>query len=89
MVTFGFLKFFNPIDGWFNVQIQQSHLPGRAQINGRTNTAVALPVALAFSFKSSNRSWRSGMNRESACGFLPPAISMTCSTTTLRKRLGP
>ena len=27
MFTFGFLKFVNPtIDGWFRVQIQQSHL---------------------------------------------------------------
>jgi len=27
MFMFGFLKFFQPIRGWFDVQIQQSHLP--------------------------------------------------------------
>ena len=31
MLTFGFLKFVSPtIDGWFHVQIQQSHLPHSA-----------------------------------------------------------
>jgi len=35
MVIFGFLKFFNPIDGWFNVQIQQSHLPHSAILMGK------------------------------------------------------
>ena len=24
---FGFLKFFQPFHGWFEIQIQQSHLP--------------------------------------------------------------
>ena len=27
MFTFGFLKFFQPFYGWFEIQIQQSHLP--------------------------------------------------------------
>lgn len=27
MFLFGFLKFFQPFHGWFEVQIQQSHLP--------------------------------------------------------------
>lgn len=30
MFLFGFLKFFQPFDGWFDVQIQQSHLPHAA-----------------------------------------------------------
>jgi hypothetical protein len=30
MFMFGFLKFFNPISGWFEVQILQSHLPHAA-----------------------------------------------------------
>src|SRR5215831_370004 len=36
MLTFGFLKFVNPtIDGWFHVQIQQSHLPHSAILMGK------------------------------------------------------
>src|SRR5262245_51569385 len=36
MLTFGFLKFVSPtIDGWFHVQIQQSHLPHSAILMGK------------------------------------------------------
>jgi uncharacterized membrane protein len=36
MLTFGVLKFVNPtIDGWFHVQIQQSHLPHSAILMGK------------------------------------------------------
>lgn len=35
MFTFGFLKFFRPISGWFDVQIQQSHLPHAAILVGK------------------------------------------------------
>ena len=36
MLTFGCLKFVNPtIDGWFHVQIQQSHLPHAANLIGK------------------------------------------------------
>ena len=36
MLTFGCLKFMNPtIDGWFHVQIQQSHLPHSAILMGK------------------------------------------------------
>ena len=36
MLTFGLLKFLNPtIDGWFTVQIQQSHLPHSAILMGK------------------------------------------------------
>jgi hypothetical protein len=36
MLTFGFLKVVNPtIDGWFHVQIQQSHLPHVAILMGK------------------------------------------------------
>ena len=36
MFTFGFLKFVNPtIDGWFHVQIQESHLPDAAILMGK------------------------------------------------------
>lgn len=35
MFMFGFLKFFQPISGWFEIQIQQSHLPHEAIIAGK------------------------------------------------------
>src|SRR5262245_11986015 len=36
MFTFGFLKVVNPtVDGWFHVQIQQSHLPHSAILMGK------------------------------------------------------
>jgi hypothetical protein len=36
MLTFGCLKFVNPtVDGWFHVQIQQSHLPHSAILMGK------------------------------------------------------
>lgn len=35
MFMFGFLKFFDPITGWFDVQIQQSHLPHAAILGGK------------------------------------------------------
>jgi len=35
MLMFGVLKFVNPIAGWFDVQIQQSHLPHSAILMGK------------------------------------------------------
>ncbi len=35
MFMFGFLKFFQPICGWFDIQIQQSHLPHEAILSGK------------------------------------------------------
>ena len=35
MFTFGFLKFFQPFRGWFDIQIQQSHLPHEAILAGK------------------------------------------------------
>jgi hypothetical protein len=35
MVLFGFLKFFQPFHGWFETQIQQSHLPHQAILAGK------------------------------------------------------
>ena len=32
---FGILKFFQPISGWFDVQIEQSHLPHEAILAGK------------------------------------------------------
>lgn len=35
MFMFGFLKFFQPFHGWFETQIQQSHLPHQAILAGK------------------------------------------------------
>ncbi len=35
MLMFGILKFFQPVRGWFDVQIQQSHLPHEAILAGK------------------------------------------------------
>ena len=35
MFMFGFLKFFQPFHEWFDVQIQQSHLPHEAILAGK------------------------------------------------------
>lgn len=48
MFMFGFLKFFTPINGWFEIQIQQSHLPHAAILTGKlaemaTGTLFLLP----------------------------------------------
>ena len=40
MFMFGFLKFFQPIRGWFDVQIQQSHLPHVAILPAKVSEMV-------------------------------------------------
>ena len=40
MFMFGFLKFFQPIRGWFDVQFQQSHLPHEAILPGKVSEMV-------------------------------------------------
>jgi hypothetical protein len=35
MFMFGFLKYFQPFQGWFDIQIQQSHLPHEAILAGK------------------------------------------------------
>ncbi len=35
MFMFGFLKYFQPFHGWFDIQIQQSHLPHAAILAGK------------------------------------------------------
>jgi hypothetical protein len=61
MLVFGFLKFFNPtIDGWFTVQIQQSHLPHSAILMGKiaeimTGILFLLPRFLPWQTKWEDR----------------------------------
>lgn len=40
MFLFGFLKFFQPIRGWFDIQIQESHLPHEAILAGKVGEMV-------------------------------------------------
>ncbi len=40
MFTFGILKFVQPFRGWFDVQIQQSHLPHEAILAGKLGEMV-------------------------------------------------
>src|SRR5271165_48000 len=53
MFTFGFLKFFQPIRGWFDIQIQQSHLPHEAILAGKVTEML---VGVLFLLP---RFWRS------------------------------
>ena len=40
MFMFGFLKFFQPFSGWFDIQIQQSHLPHGAILAGELGEMI-------------------------------------------------
>ena len=40
MFLFGFLKFFQPFRGWFEIQIQQSHLPHESILAGKLTEMV-------------------------------------------------
>ncbi len=40
MLMFGILKFFQPIRGWFDVQIQESHLPHEAILAGKLGEMI-------------------------------------------------
>ena len=52
---FGILKFFQPIRGWFDVQIQQSHLPHQAILAGKVGEMVTgCLFLLAWFWKSSS-----------------------------------
>jgi hypothetical protein len=60
MLTFGFLKIVNPtIDGWFHVQIQQSHLPDSAVLMGKITEIVTGILFLLPRFWAWNEKWES------------------------------
>ncbi len=40
MFMFGFLKFFEPFDGWFEIQVRQSHLPQESILAGKLGEMV-------------------------------------------------
>jgi len=53
MCLFGFLKFFQPIREWFDVQIQQSHLPHEAILAGKlTEMLTGVLFLLPWLFRS-------------------------------------
>lgn len=51
MFMFGFLKFFEPFRGWFDIQIQQSHLPHEAILAGKLGEMVTGALFLLPSFR--------------------------------------
>src|SRR5262245_36142637 len=58
MFTFGFLKFVNPtIDGWFHVQIQQSHLPHSAILIGKITEIMTGILFLLPRFRHWQPKW--------------------------------
>ena len=58
MFTFGFLKFVNPtIDGWFHVQIQESHLPHSAILMGKITEIMTGILFLLPRFRSWPAKW--------------------------------
>lgn len=53
MFLFGLLKFFQPFRGWFEIQIQQSHLPSEAILAGKlTEMLTGLLFLLPWLAKS-------------------------------------
>src|SRR5262245_673741 len=59
MFTFGFLKFVNPtIDGWFHVQIQQSHLPYSAILMGKIAEIITGILFLLPRFRPWQAKWK-------------------------------
>jgi len=59
MLTFGLLKIVNPtIDGWFTVQIQQSHLPHAAIPMGKLGEIMTGLLFLLSRFRVWPERWR-------------------------------
>ena len=53
MFMFGLLKFFQPIRGWFDIQIQASHLPHEADLAGKvTEMVVGVLFVLPWVWRS-------------------------------------
>jgi hypothetical protein len=62
MLTFGLLKFVNPtIDGWFAVQIQQSHLPHSAILMGKISEIMTGLLFLLSRFRVCLARWEDRM----------------------------
>jgi hypothetical protein len=58
MLVFGGLKFFSPtVAGWFNVQIQQSHLPHSAILMGKIGEIITGLLFLLSRFRAWPARW--------------------------------
>jgi hypothetical protein len=53
MFMFGFLKFFEPFSGWFDIQIQQSHLPHEVVLAGKLGEMITGALFLLPWFRRS------------------------------------
>src|SRR5271166_3338602 len=93
MFMFGFLKFFQPFRGWFDIQIQQSHLPHEAILAGKLGEMV---TGCLFLLPRLRRSWTAKSRDQLlliACSILvaqmkrgdlcPPAASGAASVLPL------
>ena len=70
MLLFGVLKFVNPtVAGWFNVQIQQSHLPHSAILTGKIAEIVTGILFLLPRFRPWPAKWE-GRILLAACASL-------------------
>jgi hypothetical protein len=59
MLVFGVLKFVNPtVAGWFNVQIQQSHLPHSAILMGKIAEIVTGILFLLPRLRTWHTQWK-------------------------------
>jgi len=70
MFMFGLLKFFQPIRGWFDVQIQQSHLPHEAVLAGKLGEIVTGCLFLLPWFRKSLTAKRRDLLLLIACSIL-------------------
>lgn len=70
MFLFGFLKFFQPFRGWFDVQIQQGHLPREAILAGKLSEMVTGVLFLLPWLRRSLTAKRKGQLLMIACLLL-------------------
>jgi hypothetical protein len=94
MFTFGFLKFVNPtIDGWFHVQIQQSHLPHSGILMGkiaeiRTGNSLPTSAVPAVASKTGGSHFIDRLleprPRDACGGLCPPSARSSARGTTTR-----
>jgi hypothetical protein len=76
MWMFGFLKFFQPFRGWFDIQIQQSHLPHEAILAGKVTEMITGALFLLPWFWKSLTVRRKGELLLGACFLLFSQMSV-------------
>jgi hypothetical protein len=70
MFLFGFLKFFQPFHGWFEIQIQQSHLPHESILAGKLGEMFTGCLFLLPSLRRSLTARCRGQLLLTACAIL-------------------